>query len=264
MSATHTATGIEALVCADIAERQQTRGVPKYGKTLAEQDACELERLTHLYQELLDGAIYCKWRMEQIKERRAARRSDYDAHLGKLPALDYHYFVFDVESVGLYGEGFAVGGGVYHRGECLREFCFSSPKSLAVADSPQSRQWVDENIPDIKLTHAMAFLMREEFWNTWLKAKNDYPGILMAGECVYPVECNFLATCVGAGFAARQVQAPYPLIDISAVMLAAGMDPMATYDREPNEHPKHDPLADARQSARLLWTALQRLTLICK
>lgn len=82
MSATHTATGIEALVCADIAERQQTLGVPKYGKTLAEHDASELERLRHLYHELLDGAIYCKWRMEQIKERRAASSAEKPARCG--------------------------------------------------------------------------------------------------------------------------------------------------------------------------------------
>ena len=41
-------------------------------------------------------------------------------------------------------------------------------------------------------------------------------------------------------------------------MLCAGMDPMATYDRLPAELPRHDPLADARQSARLLVEALRR------
>jgi hypothetical protein len=43
-----------------------------------------------------------------------------------------------------------------------------------------------------------------------------------------------------------------------AFMVAAGMDPMATYDRLPTE-PQHDPLGDARQSARLLMQALGRL-----
>lgn len=34
---------------------------------------------------------------------------------------------------------------------------------------------------------------------------------------------------------------------------------MATYEREESEKPAHEPLADARQSARLLATALSRL-----
>jgi hypothetical protein len=34
-------------------------------------------------------------------------------------------------------------------------------------------------------------------------------------------------------------------------MLLSGRDPLATYERLPNELPAHDPMADARQSARL-------------
>ena len=41
-------------------------------------------------------------------------------------------------------------------------------------------------------------------------------------------------------------------------MVAAGMDPHATYDRLLDE-PQHDPLGDAKQSARLLMTALKKL-----
>jgi hypothetical protein len=42
-------------------------------------------------------------------------------------------------------------------------------------------------------------------------------------------------------------------------MLSAGMNPLATYDRTPSELPRHNPLADARQSARLLSEALARM-----
>jgi hypothetical protein len=57
---------------------------------------------------------------------------------------------------------------------------------------------------------------------------------------------------------ARQL-GPYPLHEIASFMTAAGMDPMATYARLPDELPKHHPLADARQSARLLWLAVSRI-----
>ena len=47
--------------------------------------------------------------------------------------------------------------------------------------------------------------------------------------------------------------------EIASFMQAADMDPMATYEREESEKPAHEPLADARQSARLLATALRSL-----
>ena len=57
-------TGIEALVCADIAARQQT-GVRKYGRTLAEAAADGECMLTHAYQEALDLACYLKAQIEK-------------------------------------------------------------------------------------------------------------------------------------------------------------------------------------------------------
>jgi hypothetical protein len=50
---------------------------------------------------------------------------------------------------------------------------------------------------------------------------------------------------------------PYPLVDVASVRLAAGLDPLGAYDRTAGELPVHNPLADARQSARLLLEALK-------
>lgn len=61
MSEKPTATGIEALVCADIAERQQF-GLQKYGCTVADSPD-DMQR--HLYEELLDAAIYYRAEMEK-------------------------------------------------------------------------------------------------------------------------------------------------------------------------------------------------------
>lgn len=60
------ATGIEALVCADIAERQKL-GLAKYGTTLADNQLELKEWLVHQYQELLDAALYCKRAIVQIE-----------------------------------------------------------------------------------------------------------------------------------------------------------------------------------------------------
>lgn len=57
------ATGTEARVCADIAERQQ-KGIAKYGTTVEGNDGNLLYWLSHAYQEELDKTIYIKRAME--------------------------------------------------------------------------------------------------------------------------------------------------------------------------------------------------------
>ena len=60
-------TGIEALVCQDIAERQQL-GIAKYGTTLADNPLTLREWLEHQYFELLDAALYCKRAIKEIDD----------------------------------------------------------------------------------------------------------------------------------------------------------------------------------------------------
>jgi len=52
-------SGVEASVCADIAERQQ-KGIRKYGMTVATNPLHLREWLQHAYEEHLDAAIYLK------------------------------------------------------------------------------------------------------------------------------------------------------------------------------------------------------------
>lgn len=144
-------------------------------------------------------------------------------------ASGYLAFVFDVESIGLHGEAFAVAGGIYdEHGDAMpgSEFKYS--------------------------------VSREDQWGypsdrEWLIAKQK--GAFMAVECGWPVEARFLNECIDDHRSERMWEGPYPLHEIANEMRAAGMNPMANYDRLPGELPKHDPLADARQSARLLAEA---------
>lgn len=59
-------TGIEALVCREIAKRQQL-GMSKYGKTLADNPAEIIARLQHFKEEMLDGALYAEWAIQKLK-----------------------------------------------------------------------------------------------------------------------------------------------------------------------------------------------------
>lgn len=166
------------------------------------------------------------------------------------------FFVFDVESVGLHGEGFAVGGGVFlENGANQWGFSLACPIAECKGDD-NGRDWVKEHVPVLGETHRSPKTMRFSFWFMWLKAKNE--GAIMAADCGWPVEARFLAQCVDDD-ATRFWEGPYPMVEISSVLMCAGMDPMTKYPRQPSELPEHNPYADAVQSARLLAEALGKL-----
>lgn len=59
-------SGIEALVCDDIAKRQQV-GIAKYGTTVAENMLSHAQWLKHAYEECLDMAVYLKRAMAELQ-----------------------------------------------------------------------------------------------------------------------------------------------------------------------------------------------------
>lgn len=168
------------------------------------------------------------------------------------------FFVFDVESIGLHGEGFAVAGGVYlENGAAQWEFCMSCPPEQAQGFETD-REWVRKNVPALECTHRDPFTMRAEFWKKWIKARAEHQAE-MAAECLWPVEARFVRDCVYDLGEEGIFTGPYPFHEIASFMAAAGMDQMASYPRTPSEMPAHNPLADARQSSRLLSEALEKL-----
>jgi hypothetical protein len=64
-------SGIEALVCTDIARRQLV-GLSKYKTTVLENPLPPEQWLQHLFEELLDAAIYAKKilvELEKVKDK---------------------------------------------------------------------------------------------------------------------------------------------------------------------------------------------------
>jgi hypothetical protein len=162
-------------------------------------------------------------------------------------------FVFDVESIGLHGEPFAVGWTVIDSVGAEIDFGrIAIPPEMAHGDDDDS-EWCRANIPAIPATHMSMKAMLVDFWSQWMKWKEK--GALMFAECAWPVEAKFLAMCIGVDYPRNKWEGPYPFHDVASVMLSSGMNPMANYERTESEMPKHCPLADARQSARLLCTA---------
>lgn len=168
-----------------------------------------------------------------------------------------HFFVFDVESVGLSGEGFAWGGVVIDRtGAILLEFCSFTGHEKALGKEAD-RQWVRENVPALNNEgwRRTTVEVRDDFWMVWNRLLEQFPDIVLAADCPFPVETNFLTAGIN-DVPERKCLQPYPLIDVASVVLAAGGDPIGSFARLPNELPAHDPLRDARQSARILCESL--------
>jgi hypothetical protein len=168
------------------------------------------------------------------------------------------YFVFDVESVGLHGEGFAVGIVVVndeHR--LMDEHLLACPMRTAKRISHEDAEWCLENIPEMPQTHECPWQIRNEFLRIWKKWKPG--GAIMVADCNWPVEARFLNQCIDDNPTHRANLGPYPFVDLGSILLAKGLDPTAEFAREPNELPKHNPLYDARQSARLLLNQLHPL-----
>jgi hypothetical protein len=176
--------------------------------------------------------------------------------------------VFDVESVGLHGEGFAVGWVVIDGAGTVQ----GGGRAVCPPDKAKGkaagRKWVKENVPlpewpeyGVDPDRGLWLdprQVRRAFWHDWAEWKAR--GAVLVADCGWPVEARFLAACVDDEPASREWEGPYPLHELASFMAAAGLDPLAKRERLPEETPEHSPLADARQSARLLAEALLALT----
>ena len=165
------------------------------------------------------------------------------------------FMVFDVESIGLHGEGFAVAWTVVNReGSRLAECCMACDPAMC-SGTDESRLWVSENVPALECTSPTPQHLRNTFWHDWRYWADQ--GAVLVADCAWPVEANFLSACVKLNLAEREWQGPYPLHDLASVLLALGADALAVTERLPDELPAHHPLMDARQSARQLVEALK-------
>lgn len=164
-------------------------------------------------------------------------------------------FVFDVESIGLHGEAFAVGYcqvllGTENLVKVSEGTLWFDPNDAEGSDS--NREWIRDNVPDLpyssKCRNAREF--RDKFWNV-LRQAMEAKSMIVA-DCNWPVESNFLSRCIKDDPINREWEGPYPLYDLVSMMLCNNVDPLETKPRIDSEMPPHHPLMDARQSARQL------------
>lgn len=168
------------------------------------------------------------------------------------------YLVFDVESVGLHGQAFAVGGVLVDTVsfEITRDFMFSCPPGNARGTN-NDLAWVRKNVPDLKPNLLSPWEVKRAFAAVWCGWRaND---ARLAADCPWPVEARFLADCIDEGHLMEE-EGPYPLVDINSLLVYKRDNPVLTRVRLADELPMHNPLNDARQSARALLELFQNRT----
>lgn len=167
----------------------------------------------------------------------------------------------DVESNGLHGEAFAVGAILVDcGGKLIDEFSARCPIK------GETDEWVVkhvlpslENFPE---THKTAKAMRDAFWDWYVAAKEKSDYVL--ADNGYPVEDRFLIQCQEDNLEERYWGHPFPLIDLSSILLSIGVKPSIERNQFVGEDQiastdiqKHNPRWDAWASALALIKALK-------
>lgn len=165
------------------------------------------------------------------------------------------YMVFDVESVGLYGGAYAVGWVVIDGMGKELDFGAVHTPYENLPGTPGAFKWLEENTTPLEsFCVGTSRKVRDVFWDAWMRWKAQ--GALLVADCPFPVEAKFLTACVDDVPEEREWLGPYPLLDVASCRMIAGFNPLGSEERLAGELPVHDPLADARQSARLFLEAL--------
>lgn len=128
---------------------------------------------------------------------------------------------------------------------------WSSIDHRCISD-PRDEKFVKEHVlpaqPNSSRTANCLKDVRDAFWEFYKRWAKQ---CIVVADCGTPTEAYFLRLCVLDDFPTRKWEAPYPLHDLGTLLLARSMDPIGEYPRTRAEIPKHNPLCDARQSARL-------------
>jgi hypothetical protein len=160
------------------------------------------------------------------------------------------FLVFDVESAGLCGQGFAVGYCIVDdESGMTMESDWRSAGINSVPCASEDLMWLMENLPR-GVTHPESPLSLEGLREWFVGVVETHKDCCPTSDCGVPVESNFLSEC-GLN--------PYPLHEVATALLLAGRDPVGTYERLPYELPKHHPLYDARQSGRILLECIAKI-----
>jgi len=177
-----------------------------------------------------------------------------------------HFFIFDVESIGLYGLGFTAGWVLVDRaGHILEEQWHAfDPRPYYRMHCERDCQWVDQHVwPHLDGLASLCDSPTElyaHFWEAWMRAsKRLGQRVVLTADRPFPVETSFLDQVVRHALRQKAYLAlsPSMLLDIASVQVALDVDPDIPTPW-PSRLKRHHPLDDARMGAQKLLRALER------
>ncbi len=167
---------------------------------------------------------------------------------------------FDVESNGLHGDFFALGGVVMDKNGIIHASFAGQTKVPEPTNS-----WVVENVLP-KISKLPYFSSQKElrfaFWN-WYELYNKDSFIFV--NTGYPVEARFLLSSYDEDPKKRMEIQPYPLYDLATLLLVSGFDPKLSSEETVAEEirgriiEKHNPLWDSEIGALCVLKVLRNL-----
>lgn len=169
-----------------------------------------------------------------------------------------HVLVFDAETDGLLGDPFAIGWVVLNGDGIIME-----ESSIRMRDPQLQDEWVKENILPIVLDMRDSQIcdtsdeLCELFWQQWCRMKKQYPDLLVAVDCGYPIESNVLRRAQ-VKESSRTWEGPFPLHEVASFCLMVDMNPTSRQNRKEDELPEHNPCKDSLQSCRLVLNCLNK------
>lgn len=150
--------------------------------------------------------------------------------------------VFDVESISLHGEGFAVGAVVANKKTSVIIDRF---ELLSEEGEGKANDWVKENIIPHLLsmnTCQTNLQLRDQFYAFYMKWKDSCD---IYSDVNFPVETNFLSAIVADNPQEREWNMPYPLLDVADIV-DISIDRLQECGKNLiKHHPAHDAEASA-------------------
>ena len=168
---------------------------------------------------------------------------------------------FDVETNGLHGQAFAVSAVVVNaKGEVLDQF---NGRTKIVG---QVDPWVEKNvipvIEDMPVTQRTSKDLHEDFWRWFVRAQEAADYVLVSNG--YPVEYRFLLECQERDINERYWQHPFPILDLTSLMLQVETDAGQRKKRvkaiiQEGNYSRHHPYHDALVSALAAFEVFREL-----
>lgn len=164
----------------------------------------------------------------------------------------------DAETNGLWGQVFAIGAILYENDIEVQRASYRCPIEGEV--DPWVRENVLPRMEDMPVTHESYLLMLYNFSAFYLVNKTDAHVIT---HVAFPVETGLFMEMHNRGYISDW-GAPFPLLDISSMLLMAGEDPNSVdkyakkFNLLPGEVNAHNPLYDCEVTMKVFINLMDR------